>query len=61
MGDRYLLISDADTSNARLVTAAHLDPDMSRKIGVLKVFDNNEEAIEGIGMRLDATTFYLVG
>ena len=61
VGDRYLLISDADKDNGRLVTASQLDPDMRRKIGVLKVFDDNENAVEGVGMRLNATTFYLVG
>jgi hypothetical protein len=34
---------------------------MRRKIGVLKVFDDNENAVEGVGMRLNATTFYLAG
>jgi hypothetical protein len=61
VGDRYLLISDADKDNGKLVTASQLDPDMRRKIGVLKVFDDNENAVEGVGMRLNATTFYLVG
>lgn len=60
MDDRYMLIPDADVDNPQIVAASQLSPDMSRKIGVLKVFDDNEEAIEGIGMRYDAKTFYLV-
>lgn len=60
MEDRYMVIPDADIDNPQIVTASQLNPDMSRKIGVLKLFDNNEEALEGIGMRYDAKTFYLV-
>ena len=58
--DRYMLIHDTDLNNHTLVTASQLDPEMSRKIGVLKVFENNDEAIEGIGIRLNAHTFYVV-
>ena len=60
MEDRYMLIPDADPELSQIVTASQLSPDMSRKIGVLKLFEDSEEALEGIGMRYDAKTFYLV-
>lgn len=60
LDDRYMLIPDADIDNPQIVTASQLSPDMSRKIGVLKLFEDSEEALEGIGMRYDAKTFYLV-
>ena len=58
--DRYMLIPDADPMAATLVTNSQLTPEQSRKIGVLKVFDETEEALEGIGLRMDAQTFYLL-
>lgn len=60
MGDKYMLIPDADQTAAQVVTAAQLDPAMSGKIGVLKIFDKEEEAIECVGMRISSTVFYIL-
>lgn len=60
MGDRYMLIPDKDPMNPQVVAASQLDPLMSGKIGVLKIFDKEDEAIECVGMRFDANTFYIL-
>ena len=60
MDDRYMLIHDSDQGNPVVVTPQHLDPAMAGKIGILKVFDNNEEPLEGVGMRVSASTFYVL-
>jgi hypothetical protein len=60
MGDRYMLIPDKDPMNPQVVTTSQLDPVMSSKIGVLKIFDKEDEAIEDVGMRYDANTFYIL-
>lgn len=60
MGDKYMLIPDNDPTNPQIVTASQLDPAMSGKIGVLKIFDKEHEAIECVGMRISPTTFYIV-
>jgi hypothetical protein len=60
MGDEYLLIPDLTPLTPVVVKAHQLDAGRAAKIGVLKVFDKNDEAIEDIGMRLNATTFYLL-
>jgi hypothetical protein len=60
MGDSYMLIPDKNPTLPVVKTAAQLDPAMAAKIGVLKVFDKNDEALEDIGMRFNATTFYLL-
>jgi len=60
LGDSYMLIPDKNPTLPVTKTAAQLDPAMAAKIGVLKVFDKNDEAIEDIGMRFNATTFYLL-
>ena len=60
MGDEYLLIPDLTPLTPVVVKASQLDAGRAAKIGVLKVFDKNDEAIEDIGMRLNATTFYLL-
>jgi len=57
--DRYMLIPDADHSASTVVTASQLSDDMSRKIGVLKLFTDTEEVLEDIGLRMDETTFYV--
>lgn len=57
--DRYMLIPDADFTASTVVTASQLSEDMSRKIGVLKLFNETEEVLEDIGMRMDETTFYI--
>lgn len=61
MDGRYMLIPDNDPFNETVVTASQLSSEMSAKIGILKVFDKDDEAIENVGMRLDASTFYLIG
>jgi hypothetical protein len=33
---------------------------MSGKIGVLKIFDKYDEAIECVGMRITPITFYII-
>jgi len=60
MGDRYMLIPDKDPDNPQIVTASQLDPVMSGKIGVLKIFDKYDEAVEGVGMRITPITFYII-
>jgi hypothetical protein len=60
MDDRYMLIHDSDQGNPVVVTPQQLDPIMAGKIGILKVFDNNEEPLEGVGMRVSASTFYVL-
>jgi hypothetical protein len=58
--DRYMLIPDSDPHNPVDVTSQQLDPSMAGKIGILKVFDNTEEALAGVGMRLNSYTFYVL-
>ena len=58
--DRYMLIPDSDPANPVFVTSQQLDPSMAGKIGILKVFDNTEEALAGVGMRLNSYTFYVL-
>jgi hypothetical protein len=59
-GDRYVLLHDADRERQpQVLTASQLSEGMRGKLGMLKLVDN-ETAIESIGMRVDATTFYLL-
>ena len=58
--DRYMLIHDSDQLAPVVVTSQQLDPVMAGKIGILKVFDNTEEALAGVGMRLNSYTFYVL-
>jgi hypothetical protein len=58
--DRYMLIPDSDPHNPVVVTSQQLDPSMAGKIGILKVFDNTDEALAGVGMRLNSYTFYVL-
>jgi hypothetical protein len=58
--DRYMLIHDSDQLTPVVVTSQQLDPAMAGKIGVLKVYDNNEEALENVGIRLNPHTFYVL-
>lgn len=58
--DRYMLIPDSDPHNPVVVTSQQLDPAMAGKIGILKVFDNTDEALAGVGMRLNSYTFYVL-
>lgn len=60
MNDRYLLIPDKSPLDTTVVTASQLDKDMAGKLGILKLFDKVDEAIEDVGMRLNATTFYIM-
>ena len=57
-GDKYVLMRDADPE-PEIVAASQLTDDMRGKLGVLKIVDDNA-AIESIGMRINATTFYLL-
>ena len=57
--DRYMLIPDNVLTHT-VVTSQQLDPVMAGKIGILKVFDNTEEALTGVGMRLNSYTFYVL-
>ena len=57
--DRYMLIHDSDP-DPRVVTSQQLDPAMAGKIGILKVYDNDTEALDGVGMRLNSYTFYVL-
>jgi len=58
--DRYMLIPDSDPANPVFVTSQQLDPSMAGKIAILKVFDNNDEALADVGMRLNSYTFYVL-
>lgn len=58
--DRYTLIPDKDKNNPQTLTASQLQPEMSAKIGILKIIDGDEQVIESVGMRINATTFYLL-
>jgi len=58
-GDRYILISDADYNNSVTLTASQLTEDTRGKLGILKVVSDNE-AVESVGMRINATMFYLL-
>jgi hypothetical protein len=60
MDDRYMLIHDSDPTTPVVVTSQQMDPVMAGKIAILKVFDNNEEPLEGVGMRVSASTFYVL-
>ena len=58
--DRYMLIHDSDPMTPVVVTAQQMDPAMAGKIGILKVYDNDTEALDGVGMRLNSHTFYVL-
>lgn len=58
--DRYMLIPDSDPAAPVVVTSQQLDPAMAGKIGILKVYDNDTEALENVGMRLNSYTFYVL-
>lgn len=58
--DRYMLIPDSDPHNPVDVTSQQLDPSMAGKIGILKVFDNTDEPLADVGMRLNPYTFYVL-
>ena len=58
--DRYMLIPDNDIANPVVVTSQQLDPSMAGKIGILKVYESNTEALDGVGMRLNSHTFYVL-
>jgi hypothetical protein len=60
MDDRYMLIHDSDPTTPVVVTSQQMDPAIAGKIAILKVFDNNEEPLDGVGMRLNASTFYVI-
>jgi hypothetical protein len=60
VGDKYMLIPDNNPEAVQVVSAAQLDPAMSGKIGVLKIFDKDSEAIECVGMRISPTIFYIL-
>ena len=58
--DRYMLIPDSDPANPVFVTSQQLDPSMAGKIAILKVYDNTDEALADVGMRLNSYTFYVL-
>ena len=58
--DRYMLMRDSDPTTHVIVTSQQMDPAMAGKIAILKVYDNNEEPLEGVGMRLNDHTFYVL-
>lgn len=58
--DRYMLIHDRDQLSPVVVTSQQLDPVMAGKIGILKVYDNDTDALEDVGMRLNSYTFYIL-
>ena len=58
--DRYMLIPDSNPANPVFVTSQQLDPSMAGKIAILKVYDNDEDPLDGVGMRLNAHTFYVL-
>jgi hypothetical protein len=58
--DRYMLIHDSSYTDPVVVTAQQLDPVMAGKIGVLKVFEDDTEALDGVGMRMNSHTFYIL-
>jgi hypothetical protein len=58
--DRYMLIPDSGIATPVVVTSQQLDPSMAGKIAILKVFDNTDEALADVGMRLNSYTFYVL-
>jgi hypothetical protein len=60
MEDRYMLIHDSDPIIPVVVTSQQIDPAIAGKIAILKVYDNNEDPLDGVGMRLNAHTFYVL-
>jgi len=58
--DRYMLMHDSDPTTHAIVTSQQMDPAMAGKIAILKVYDNDEEPLEGVGMRVNAHTFYVL-
>ncbi len=58
--DRYMLIHDSDRLTPVVVTSQQLDPVMAGKIGILKVYDNDEAPLDGVGIRLNSYTFYIL-
>lgn len=58
--DRYMLIPDSDPTNPVVVTSQQLDPAMAGKIGILKVYEDEDEALADVGMRLNPYTFYVL-
>lgn len=58
--DRYMLIHDSDQITPVVVTSQQLDPAMAGKIGILKVYESNTEALADVGMRLNSYTFYVL-
>lgn len=55
-GDRYIV---SRMGNTQLMTASQLSEDIRTKLGVLKLVEN-EQIIEGFGMRVNSTVFYLL-
>lgn len=58
--DRYMLMHDSDPTTHVIVTSQQMDPAMAGKIAILKVYDNDEDPLDGVGMRLNAHTFYVL-
>jgi len=58
--DRYMLIHDSDQTSPVVVTSQQLDPAMAGKIGILKVYEDDEMPLDGVGIRLNSYTFYIL-
>ena len=58
--DRYMLMHDSDPTTHVIVTSQQMDPAMAGKIAILKVYDNDKDPLDGVGMRLNAHTFYVL-
>ena len=58
--DRYMLMHDSDPTTHVIVTSQQMDPAMAGKIAILKVYDNDEDPLDGVGMRLNSYTFYVL-
>jgi hypothetical protein len=57
-GDRYVVIPDAGPE-PQVLTTSQLTDDMRTKLGILKMVGDGD-AVESFGMRINATTFYLL-
>lgn len=57
-GDRYI-VSHRGSYGPQLMTASQLSEGIRTKLGVLKLVEN-EQIVEGFGMRVNSTVFYLL-
>lgn len=59
-GDRYILITDSAPDEPTIATASQLSPELVGKLGLLKLV-GYREVIESVGVRVNATIFYISG